>query len=184
MKALVGILLAIVLPACGSGELLQRVDFQKLWCGERLCRWTVDAGAIRRVTTWHELDPEVGLAGPIVRLSRIDAIPHGTKLCAVIAVNVGELSDNRVRLEVDLADDGAVELSQPLERGGNETYSEGEPFAERFPELYPVWPIAGTPGPATSARVSLVKEGPSEVVIRPLHVNLRACQPLPADAGP
>ena len=184
MKALTGVLLAIVLPACRSGELLQTDDFQKLWCGERLCRWTVDAGEVRRVTTWHELDPEVGLSGPLARLSRIDAVPAGAKLCAVIEVDVGELADNRLRLEVDLADDGTVELSQPLERGGNQTYQEGEPLAARFPEWYPVWPIAGTPGPATSARVSLVKEGPSDVLIRPLRINLRACLPPAADAGP
>ena len=49
---------------------------QRLWCGDKLCTWSVEEGEAHPAPTWHELDPEVRLAGPTVRLSRVDEVPR------------------------------------------------------------------------------------------------------------
>jgi hypothetical protein len=182
MKAVIWSLLPAVLTGCSilipsaiEGEA------QKLWCGEELCRWTVEEGEAHPVRTWHELDPEVRLSGPTVRLSRIDTIPPDAKLCATFDVWVRAPEGASVRFEVDLAGDGTVEHSEALKAGRNVVFSDVDPD---WPSPYDPRTIPGSPSGAASARVSLVKSGPGDVELYPTYVRLRACPVPPRDAGP
>jgi hypothetical protein len=182
MKAASGFLLPAVLTGCTV--LLPSTiegEAQKLWCGDALCRWSVEEGEAHPVRTWHELDPEVRLSGPTARLSRVDTIPPGARLCATFDVWVRAPEGASVRFEVDLAGDGTVEHSEALKSGQNVVFSDAD---RGWPSAYDPRIIPGSPSGAASARLSLVKSGPGDVELYPVYVRLRACPVPPPDAGP
>ena len=40
---------------CGEPPILDNNGFD-LWCGDELCHWSTDKGAVERVPTWHSGD--------------------------------------------------------------------------------------------------------------------------------
>jgi hypothetical protein len=178
MKAALAIL-PILMSACLEDYGPWPSDDQRLWCGDELCRWSVEVGQARPEPTWNELDPDVRLSGTMARLSRVDAIPTGIPLCVLFGVNVNVPEGTRVRLDVDLGDDGTVEKSYALAYGTNSA-RELEPLF-RYPGAHSAGPLPGSPTTAGSARVHLVKEGPDDAVLFPSRVAVGEC-PAP-DAG-
>ena len=87
-----------------------------LWCGDALCAWQVDEGAIAKVPTWHARDYGVDLVSASTTISQL--LPHGSadlacvhfKLLADIAPSVN------VVLDLDF-DDGSSHVLQTLPTG-------------------------------------------------------------------
>src|SRR5205823_12772098 len=55
--------------SCGDG--IVKSPYFELWCGDTLCGWSTDSGAIRRVPTWHAADYGVALEGDGARISQL-----------------------------------------------------------------------------------------------------------------
>jgi hypothetical protein len=182
-------LASAALIGCGGVTSPSTIDgqAQKLWCGQQLCRWMVEDGTVQPVRTWHELDPEVRLTGPTVRLSRIDAVPTDARLCAWFEIWVRGPAENSLVFEVDLANDGTVEYSEMLRRGHNVAATSYSVVLDYLPAVrhsFAPRPISGSPTAQPSARLSLVKTGVEATEINPIFVRLRACPPDSPDAGP
>lgn len=107
-------LLALTLLMMGTGEcgepILKDTGFD-IWCGDKLCAWTVESGDIKRVPTWHRSDFGVELVGDFVALSQV-----ATKKASCLEVALQANADEGVSLtlELDFFDDGKVDYVQPL----------------------------------------------------------------------
>jgi hypothetical protein len=101
---------------CG-GVIIENNGFD-LWCGDTLCSWTVEAGAIARVPTWHEQDYGVELIGPSVILSQIPTIDGLADDCLEISALVDVGPGAEVSFGIDLADDGTIDRSCVLAGSG------------------------------------------------------------------
>lgn len=81
------------------------------WCGDRLCDWTLESGAVEPVPTWHERELGVRFAATDTAISQL--IPNGAS-CFRFDV----LADIEARaglfFELDFLDDGTVEYRQPI----------------------------------------------------------------------
>jgi hypothetical protein len=153
---------------------------QKIWCGDRLCTWSVREGEARPVRTWHDLDPSIRLVGPRVRLSRDDTLTTAGKVCASFQIHLQSPPLTSVRLEVDLGSDGTIDRSEPLRQRDN--YAKASHYPSVFRDSLPR-EIAGTASAGQPARLWFVKEGAEDADIFPHFVTLGACPP-PVDAGP
>jgi hypothetical protein len=177
MKAVFPVLLILVFACDKYGPWPS--DSQRLWCGDKLCRWSVETGQARPEATWSTLDPDVRLSGTLARLSRLDPIPTGIPLCVQFGLNVNTPAGTSVRLDVDLGDDGSVEKSYPLAFGTNSA-RELEPLF-RYPGAHSAGPLPGSPPTAGTARLHRVKEGPDDALLFLSRVVLGECPA--ADAG-
>ena len=189
MKAPRLFLATALLIGCGGVTVSDTIDgeAQKLWCGQQLCRWIVEDGAVQPVRTWHELDPEVRLTGPTARLSRIDTVPTNAKLCAWFEIWVRGPAENSLVFEVDLANDGTVEHREALRRGHNVAATIYAVVLDFIPPVRPSFaprPIPGSPTADPTARLSLLKTEAGDIDINPIFVRLRACPADSPDAGP
>ena len=125
--------LAVYAGAAGhgecSGDLLHDSGFD-LWCGEELCSWQVEKGAVAKAPTWHESDLGVELVGEEVVISqRIDE----SNVPCVLFDLVGDIDlEANVVLEMDLYDDGEVDFSQRLPTASWENLTYLVAMPERF----------------------------------------------------
>ena len=61
--------------ATDCGQITRDQGFD-LWCGDRLCYWDVERGAVRQVPTWHRGDHGVELQGQDVSIAQVtDNVP-------------------------------------------------------------------------------------------------------------
>ncbi len=168
MKTHTTILLLIlatpVLRGDGCSPAVDDPGFE-LWCGESLCAWTVEAGAVARVPTWHPADFGVELVGNDARISqllarRVDCL--GVRTLA----DVGEGAS--LELAIDFYDDGTIDHRQPI-LGDAWALSS---FAITPPERY------------EGARVMVLKAGTGRAVLAELAVSERgrsACTAAPVE---
>ena len=84
--------------SCGT-PVLQNPSFD-LWCGNKLCAWTVDQGQIRRVPTWHPSDFGVELVGDPVVISQSSAVTPDSVYCFHVEFQVDK--DPGVKLSLQL----------------------------------------------------------------------------------
>ena len=112
-----------------SGDLINDSGFD-LWCGDELCSWQVEKGAVAKAPTWHERDLGVELVGDEVVLSqRIDDANIGCVLFELVAdIDL----DATVELEMDLYDDGEVDFSGRLPTASWEKLEYRVAMPERF----------------------------------------------------
>jgi hypothetical protein len=87
-----------------------------IWCGQTLCQWKVDRGAISKVPTWNDHDYGVQLGGD-TRISRHLDFNNDKVKC--IDFNLVANIDNgtNVVLGIDFNDDGSTEYNQTLPSG-------------------------------------------------------------------
>ena len=129
-----GLLLALVYAtqagndSC-SGDILNDSGFD-LWCGEELCSWQVDKGAVSKAPTWTEEDFGVELVGDEVAISqRTDT----TQVDCIRFDLVADIDlDATVVLEMDLFDDGLVDYSERLPTAAWQELS----YQVRMPEYF------------------------------------------------
>jgi hypothetical protein len=88
-----------------------------LWCGDQLCAWEVNAGAVARVPTWHESDSGVALLGAGATISQLLPSSSADLSCLHfdLLADLDETAD--VRLEVNFDDDGIIEWPVTLPSG-------------------------------------------------------------------
>lgn len=99
--------------SCG-GPILSNRGFD-LWCGDTLCDWQVDEGAIVKAPTWHERDLGVALKGNRVQISQLVDLTSDECDCITFELIADkEENDVDIFLEMDFLDDGTVEYSHPI----------------------------------------------------------------------
>jgi len=78
------------------------------WCGDRLCSWALEAGAVRRAPTWHEEDYGVEFtATPTVISQVVDQNPSCLLFTTVADVDPRA----QVTVEIDFNDDGSTDYT-------------------------------------------------------------------------
>jgi hypothetical protein len=124
---------AVYAVAAGHGEcsndLLHDSGFD-LWCGDELCSWQVEKGAVAKAPTWHESDLGVELVGDEVVMSQLTDAANAP--CVLFDLVADIDLDAGVVLEMDLYDDGEVDYSQRLPTASWENLSFLVAMPERF----------------------------------------------------
>lgn len=103
--------LAIALTSGGAtdcGQIIDDAGFD-LWCGDRLCRWTLEKGAIAPTATWHSGDDGVDMIGAEVALSQLTEVAANDGTCIAFDLVADVAADAEVTLEVDVYGDGTVD---------------------------------------------------------------------------
>lgn len=111
--------LVLALPLLMAGEceppLVTDSGFD-LWCGDALCAWQLDEGAIAKVPTWHARDYGVELVSPLTTISQL--LPYGSADVACIHFKLLADIDPSVNVVLDLDfDDGSSHVLQTLSTG-------------------------------------------------------------------
>jgi hypothetical protein len=151
------ILAILVVLSCGGfGSCSERLNGNTgfdLWCGDSLCTWTVEAGDVQRVPTWHEKDLAADLIGSYVAISQPLSLDGRT--CLEIDTLSATEANAQLSLEADFGDDGTVDWSGPISSA-------------------PDWASDSitipTPSAAPSVRVRLTKTGDGRAQIAQLVV--------------
>jgi hypothetical protein len=170
-KMRIGLLLLVfssaAISSCGYHPLSEGGDSpQKLWCGERLCDWSVEEGQAQPMASWHALDPAIRLKGAMARITRLDTLGFTGAACLAYSVYSLIQGNFSLRLDVDLGGDGKIERAKEI-RGPR---SDAPAFAPLE--------IPGEVADGGLVRASLTKEGSDDAAIYPLHLSFRPC---PAD---
>lgn len=98
------------LSGYNCNDVLQDPGFD-LWCGDSLCAWELESGAIEQVPTWHGSDSGVSMLGDEVAFSQY-ADQHVSCLRFELIADVEETAE--VTLQLDLDNDGAIEHEQRI----------------------------------------------------------------------
>ncbi len=152
-------LVALLVLGCGGEVDLIRDSSFDLWCGDRLCSWSVDQGSAVSIPTWHDSDRGVQLEGDPVVLSQ--TVPAAMLDACLHLYVTGDIPAGN-RIVATFSTDG-------YERRLSLTPMHWE---ERRAELPSPVPRLGTSPPL---RVELRKTGPGRVVIAQLRVTAGWC---------
>lgn len=99
--------------ATDCGQIIDDAGFD-LWCGDHLCQWQLEAGAIRKVATWHEGDAGVELLGSEAKISQLTDVNSFDGTCVRFEM-VADLDDSvDVRLQMDVWGDGTYEYDERI----------------------------------------------------------------------
>ena len=137
--------------ACNMDS-LQNQSFDA-WCGDNLCLWETDVGAIEKVSTWHREDYGASFTeDPTIISQRVDT--RSTK-CFLFTVTADVADDAALYFELDYLDD---DLLHP-------------DFSTRIeaPDWNKVKVDAVVPSWCDELRVILRKTGSGEVVVASLY---------------
>lgn len=110
---LIAVLAASQLGATDCGQVIRDSGFD-LWCGDELCAWKTERGAVKRVATWNEGDPGVELVGSDVAIEQLTPVDSGDGTCIefTLVANVDRGAD--VELDVDVFGDGTIDHHERL----------------------------------------------------------------------
>jgi hypothetical protein len=126
-----------------------------LWCGDSLCAWQVDEGAIAKVPTWHARDYGVDLQGAAARISQL--LPSGSD----------DVSCLRLSLLADVADPVSVTLELDFnDDGGPPEHTETLPSGAWLPVSYHV----SAPTYFRTVRVSIRKRGEGHAAVAQIQI--------------
>lgn len=98
---------AVSLNGCDEPDLLKDPTFQS-WCGDTLCAWTTEHGAVRKVPTWHELDYGIAFVSTGTRISQVVSRP-ATCLKFTAVGNVDPSA--QLTVDLDFNNDGSVDFT-------------------------------------------------------------------------
>ncbi|MGB8224684.1 MAG: hypothetical protein WCF10_18990 [Polyangiales bacterium] len=137
---------------CGP-DIIDDAGFQ-FWCGDQLCAWTLEEGAVRKVTTWHEHDYAVELVGAPVILSQ----------------RATESSPSCVRIEIIADAEESAMLSIAIDVDGNGLNDWGARiFGEGFQSM--AWELRGDIAPHAGSIFTLTKKGEGRAVVAQLRAS-------------
>ncbi len=88
---------------------------EPLWCGERLCDWTVSAGQVERVATWHKKDLGVSFLGDH---SAISQIVGSEQHCFTVMLMADQDGQCQLNFNVDVNSGERPNLSRPIRSNG------------------------------------------------------------------
>src|SRR5262245_60748495 len=103
-------LAAAVLAAGCDEDLIDDATF-RLWCGESLCSWTLEAGHVRQAPTWHRSDHGVELVDTPTTISQ--TLKKSSK-CLVFTTIADVEPSAQVTVGLDFTGDGVVDYEQPI----------------------------------------------------------------------
>jgi hypothetical protein len=111
LPSLLAAVAASQLGATDCGEIISDRGFD-LWCGDQLCAWDLDHGAIERVPTWHRGDDGVALLGPDTAIAQDTEVNDldGTCIRFTTIAHVDESA--QVSLGIDIGGDGTVDHTE------------------------------------------------------------------------
>jgi hypothetical protein len=101
------------LGATDCGQITEDPGFDH-WCGEELCYWKVERGAIERVPTWRAGDDGAELVGSDVAIAQLTAVTSTDTDCIRFEMLADVDETAEVRLEADVFDDGTVDWSERI----------------------------------------------------------------------
>lgn len=111
-----GLVMALALSQGGATDCGQIIDNRgfDLWCGDRLCAWELEKGAVERAPTWNEADSGVAMIGDDVAISQLTPVEDADGHCVRVTM-VADLDEAaEVRLQVDVYGDGVVESDERI----------------------------------------------------------------------
>ncbi len=130
------------------GQALKDPGFD-LWCGDSLCDWKLERGAVNRVPTWNEGDPGVELVGTDVAIEQLSPVDGNDGVCLEFTLIADVAEDADVELNVDVMGDGSVEHTERL------------PTSNFKPLSYKI----AIAGPYAGVRFELAKTGNGRAVL-------------------
>jgi hypothetical protein len=107
-------LAAGMLVAGCDDELIDDATF-RLWCGDALCAWRLDAGHVRQAPTWHKNDHGVELVDTPTVISQ-DL--KKTARCLIFTTIADVAASAQVTVGIDFTGDGLVDYEQPIAKTG------------------------------------------------------------------
>ncbi len=103
---------ALLAAPCG-GDLLDDASFD-LWCGDELCSWVVEQGAVEQAPTWHTEDKGARLVGETVVMSQLSDITEADASCIWLSLLADQETNVNLTVELDFMDDGTVDYEHPV----------------------------------------------------------------------
>ncbi|MCB9779701.1 MAG: hypothetical protein H6742_14140 [Alphaproteobacteria bacterium] len=89
-----------------------------LWCGDELCAWEIEEGAVEKVPTWHVAEDGASLVGDPVVISQLAKESDATVDCIQFSLtaDVEEVDGQQANLKLllDFQDDGLIDFETPL----------------------------------------------------------------------
>lgn len=85
-----------------------------LWCGDELCTWELEKGAIERVPTWHTGDYGVDFVGDAVAISQLRDIDSNDIDCLRFDLVARAEETATMTLELDFYDDGVIDVVKQI----------------------------------------------------------------------
>jgi hypothetical protein len=111
------ILLAVVVASqmgnTDCGQVIRDSGFD-LWCGDQLCAWKTERGAVKRVATWNEGDPGVELVGNDVAIEQLTPVDSGDGTCIEFSLVANVDRNTDLELNVDVLGDGTIDHKERL----------------------------------------------------------------------
>ena len=163
------ILLLVSLSTLGGwecGEPLTDDSGFDLWCGDALCAWKVDSGAIKRVPTWHRSDYGAELVGDPVVLSQVSKATSKDVNCFQFDLITDQDDKVDITIEMDFLADGTIEYSHPV--------ASDDWVPARYRITPPTW--------FDKVRFIIRKQGPGRAVLTQIKVSKGAdCTDKPID---
>ncbi len=141
---------ACMAPGC-NGDVLSDSTF-RLWCGQTLCDWRLDAGHVARVPTWHPDDYGVELSDAPTQISQETG--EGSDCMEFSAIADVDVT-SRVTVQVDYNLDGVADATFPIAESG---------FRPTRQLIY---------GPAFAQRLRFIvrKDGPGRAVLAEIRLQ-------------
>jgi hypothetical protein len=158
--------LANIGAGCEGDDLVKDPTF-RTWCGDELCAWTTEVGAVQRAPTWHRNDYGVELAATPTTIAQ--ETDTSDARCLVFTTVADVEASAQVALNVDFDRDGVVDFDLPIAETG---------FRQVRAELTP-------PTAYDGIRFAVTKKGEGRAVLAQVRVERSAlCSAPPIVVAP
>jgi hypothetical protein len=140
-----------------------------LWCGDALCAWKLERGAIRRAPTWHPDDAGVELVEPDTAIEQFTPATSRDGTCIRFDLIADVAEDAQAELAIDIYGDGSIERAFPIPTAS------WKPISFRF----------ALAAPYTGVRFEIAKQGPGRAVVARMRAFVidEGCAGIPALTG-
>lgn len=154
--------------ATECGQIVEDPGFDA-WCGDSLCSWTLEAGAVERAPTWHAKDNGVSMVGASVAISQLTEVDSFDGHCVAFDLVADVATDAEVRLQMDVSGDGSIDYDERLPSSDWRALA----YRVRMPETY------------VGVRFRVVKQG-GHAVLANIGISIapeEECTGAPVAAG-
>ena len=103
-----GVVALSQIGATDCGQVIRDPGFD-LWCGARLCAWTVETGTVAPSSTWHDGDLGVALVGDQASITQTAPLTSSDGTCVEFEMVTNIAADAEVHLQMDAFADGVID---------------------------------------------------------------------------